>query len=70
MRCNAMNCLFRPTEVDRLLADVSKARVKLGWVPNMKFAELVGSNQRVELRDYLPAQIERTSEEEYLWHVC
>ncbi|MBS3937227.1 MAG: GDP-mannose 4,6-dehydratase [Peptococcaceae bacterium] len=32
---------FRPTEVDYLLADASKARTKLGWVPRVKFQELV-----------------------------
>ena len=32
---------FRPTEVDLLLGDPSKAREKLGWEPKVKFAELV-----------------------------
>jgi GDPmannose 4,6-dehydratase len=32
---------FRPTEVDELLGDASKARAKLGWVPKIAFAELV-----------------------------
>jgi GDPmannose 4,6-dehydratase len=32
---------FRPTEVDTLLGDASKARGKLGWVPKIGFAELV-----------------------------
>lgn len=32
---------FRPTEVDHLLADISKAREKLGWQPRITFAELV-----------------------------
>jgi len=32
---------FRPTEVDSLLGDSSKARAKLGWKPKKKFAELV-----------------------------
>jgi len=32
---------FRPTEVDKLLGDYTKARVKLGWVPTVRFAELV-----------------------------
>ena len=32
---------FRPTEVDLLLGDPSKARIKLGWEPKMSFAELV-----------------------------
>jgi GDPmannose 4,6-dehydratase len=31
---------LRPTEVDLLLGDPSKARTKLGWQPRVKFAEL------------------------------
>jgi len=32
---------FRPTEVDVLQADFTKARTKLGWEPKIKFKELV-----------------------------
>ena len=32
---------FRPTEVDLLIGDASKARAKLGWAPKTTFAELV-----------------------------
>ena len=32
---------FRPTEVDFLLADPSKAKAKIGWSPKVKFHELV-----------------------------
>ena len=32
---------FRPTEVQTLLGDASKARAKLGWRPSVTFAELV-----------------------------
>ena len=32
---------FRPTEVDYLLCDPTKARTKLGWEPKVKFHELV-----------------------------
>ena len=32
---------FRPTEVDYLLADASKAKEKLGWEPKITFNELV-----------------------------
>jgi GDPmannose 4,6-dehydratase len=32
---------FRPTEVDDLLGDASKAREKLGWTPKIGFNELV-----------------------------
>jgi len=33
---------FRPTEVDHLLGDPSKARDKLGWESSVSFQELVG----------------------------
>ena len=33
---------FRPTEVDQLLGDSSKAKHKLGWVPKITLEELVG----------------------------
>ena len=32
---------FRPTEVDLLIGDASKAREKLGWKPKTPFAQLV-----------------------------
>jgi GDPmannose 4,6-dehydratase len=32
---------FRPTEVDHLLGDASKARTKLGWKPTVTFTELI-----------------------------
>ena len=32
---------FRPTEVDELIGDASKARQKLGWKPKTSFAQLV-----------------------------
>jgi GDPmannose 4,6-dehydratase len=32
---------FRPTEVDELIGDASKARDRLGWEPKIKFNELV-----------------------------
>lgn len=32
---------FRPTEVDLLIGDCSKARDKLGWTPKTSFAQLV-----------------------------
>jgi GDPmannose 4,6-dehydratase len=32
---------FRPTEVDLLIGDASKARAKLGWAPKTPFARLV-----------------------------
>ena len=32
---------FRPTEVDFLQGDASKARAKLGWAPRVDFTQLV-----------------------------
>jgi GDPmannose 4,6-dehydratase len=32
---------FRPTEVDELCGDATKARERLGWQPRTPFAELV-----------------------------
>jgi GDPmannose 4,6-dehydratase len=32
---------YRPSEVDHLIGDASKARQKLGWVPKTKFADLI-----------------------------
>jgi GDPmannose 4,6-dehydratase len=40
---------FRPTEVDTLLGDGSKARERLGWAPKTKFAELVSEMVREDL---------------------
>ena len=32
---------FRPAEVEQLLGNPAKAKVKLGWVPEVKFEQLV-----------------------------
>jgi len=42
---------FRPTEVDALLGDASKARRKLGWAPRVTFRELVAEMMREDLAD-------------------
>jgi GDPmannose 4,6-dehydratase len=42
---------FRPTEVETLLGDPSKARAKLGWVPRISFKELVEEMVREDLKD-------------------
>lgn len=42
---------FRPTEVDTLLGDPSKAREQLGWVPRISFEEMVAEMARADLRD-------------------
>ena len=44
---------FRPTEVETLLGDPSKAKHKLGWVPTTTLAELV--REMVEA-DYVAAK--------------
>ncbi len=41
---------FRPTEVETLLGDPSKAREKLGWVPKVTFQELVAEMTREDLQ--------------------
>src|SRR5690606_25763893 len=41
---------FRPTEVETLLGDPSKAREKLGWSPRVSFAELVAEMVREDLK--------------------
>jgi GDPmannose 4,6-dehydratase len=41
---------FRPTEVETLLGDASKARDKLGWVPKITFNELVSEMVREDLK--------------------
>jgi GDPmannose 4,6-dehydratase len=41
---------FRPTEVEILLGDATKARVKLGWSPKITFGELVAEMVREDLK--------------------
>jgi len=41
---------FRPTEVETLLGDASKARQKLGWEPKITFDELVKEMVREDLK--------------------
>ncbi|MFH7321496.1 GDP-mannose 4,6-dehydratase [Desulfurivibrio sp. D14AmB] len=41
---------FRPTEVETLLGDATKAREKLGWSPRISFAELVAEMVREDLK--------------------
>jgi GDPmannose 4,6-dehydratase len=51
---------FRPTEVDALLGDASKAREKLGWTPEIGFEdlvrEMVDEDYRLAERDALVAR--------------
>lgn len=51
---------FRPTEVDTLLGDPSKAKEKLGWVPKITFNELV---QEMVEADYNTAKRDKLIKE-------
>jgi GDPmannose 4,6-dehydratase len=42
---------FRPTEVETLLGDASKAKQKLGWVPKISFDELVKEMVQTDMRE-------------------
>ena len=42
---------FRPTEVDTLLGDPSKAKENMGWEPNISFPELVKEMVRMDLEE-------------------
>jgi GDPmannose 4,6-dehydratase len=48
-------CHYRPTEVDTLLGDASKAKNKLGWAPKINFDDLV---KEMTLEDYKSAERE------------
>jgi GDPmannose 4,6-dehydratase len=41
---------FRPTEVETLLGDPTKAKEKLGWTPKITFDELVAEMVREDLK--------------------
>lgn len=41
---------YRPTEVETLLGDPTKAKQKLGWTPRTSFAELVAEMVRADLK--------------------
>ena len=51
---------FRPTEVETLLGDASKAEKELGWTPKISFDELV---REMVTSDYLNAQKEKKCNE-------
>jgi GDPmannose 4,6-dehydratase len=52
----------RPAEVDLLVGDASKARLKLGWQPKVGFEELV--------KIMVEADLELAEQEAYLQHYC
>ncbi len=52
---------FRPAEVETLLGDATKAKVKLGWVPQITFAELVSEMMREDLLAAQRDQMIKTS---------
>ena len=41
---------FRPSEVENLLGDPTKAKEKLGWTPKISFQELVSEMVREDLK--------------------
>jgi GDPmannose 4,6-dehydratase len=41
---------FRPAEVELLIADASKAKMELGWEPEVSFADLVGMMVKEDLK--------------------
>jgi len=42
---------FRPTEVDNLLGDASKAKEKLGWVPRISFKQLISEMVTEDMKE-------------------
>jgi GDPmannose 4,6-dehydratase len=57
---------YRPSEVDVLLGDASKAKEKLGWEPKVRFQELVELMVDADvaaLRDQLAGKVTRYSHE-------
>ena len=41
---------FRPTEVDQLIGDPSKAKEKLGWVPEYNLASIVRDMMKSDIK--------------------
>ena len=49
---------FRPTEVDLLIGDATKAREKLGWVPEFDLKDLV--------KDMMQSDVKLMQKDQYL----
>ena len=52
---------FRPTEVDELLGDASKAERELGWKPRISFHDMVSEMVKTDLEEALRDQLCRDS---------
>jgi GDPmannose 4,6-dehydratase len=52
---------FRPTEVDTLLGDPTKAREKLGWIPEISVQEMCREMVQADLADALNLQMLRAA---------
>jgi len=48
---------FRPTEVDELLGDATKARRVLGWEPKISFQEMISTMVKADLDDAMKDQL-------------
>ncbi|MBI2772108.1 MAG: GDP-mannose 4,6-dehydratase [Burkholderiales bacterium] len=48
---------FRPTEVETLLGDASRARAELGWQPRVSFAQLVSEMAAADLQEARQEQL-------------
>ena len=56
---------YRPTEVDQLLGDASKARRKLGWKPKVSFQELVRMMVKADLRAQMTPSVDSMFSEKH-----
>lgn len=59
---------FRPTEVETLLGDASKAKAKLGWVPKTSFYELVAEMVQEDLRSAEQFELVNKHDSKYVKH--
>ena len=59
---------FRPSEVETLLGDPSKAKQKLGWTPTTSFAELVSEMMREDLKEAQRDELVRKNGFKYFHH--